>query len=179
MGLSLAAVAGAYAQNDGGGAIAVLSAGGLFGQGAHGNVAADLEAPVSRHFMPFLEFSYSPLRTQAFTYGSNNTGKGLFQSYLADLNGGLKIRFPSRKGDWVPYIGFGAGLLHEWSNTHESGFNTTASFGSSSNELAGNFSVGGIYYITPHVGLNLEAKGYAAQHEHFGRATIGIFYHFQ
>jgi hypothetical protein len=83
--------------------------------------------------VPFIDFSYSPLTSYAFTYGVNLTGKGLYTSSLLDLNGGLKIRFPN-KSDWVPYIGLGAGLLRLSSSTYTSGFSTTATVNRSNNE---------------------------------------------
>ncbi|HTQ53875.1 MAG TPA: outer membrane beta-barrel protein [Bryobacteraceae bacterium] len=166
-------------QADTGGAIASISAGGLFGLGAHGSVDASVAAPVSKHFMPFIDFTYAPLTTYSYTYGLNDTGKALYRSYMLDVNGGIKIRFPAKKSDWVPYVGFGAGALHLWSNTNMSGFGATANVHTSHTELAGNASVGAIYYVTPHVGLGIEAKGYAAQHNRFAQATAGVFYQFQ
>src|SRR5580693_1060581 len=109
---------------------------------------------------------------------ANLTGKGLYTSSLLDVNGGLKIRFPNTKGDWVPYIGLGAGLLRLASSTDTSGFGATASVNQSNNEVAGNASAGALYYVTPHVGFGIEAKGYLAQHNHFGRASVGVFYQF-
>ncbi|MGA2132685.1 MAG: outer membrane beta-barrel protein [Bryobacteraceae bacterium] len=177
--LLLAAISCASAQQaDTGGAIATLGAGGLFGLGAHGSVDGNVAAPVSKHFMPFIDFAYAPLSSFAYNYGSNDTGKALYRSDLIDVNGGVKIRFPG-KGDWVPYIGLGAGALHLWSNTNMSGFGVTENVHTARTELAGNASAGGMYYINPHVGINLEAKGYAAEHNRFAQATIGIFYQFQ
>jgi len=163
-------------QTDTGVGIVAFSAGGIFGLGAHGSVSGSLAAPVSKYLVPFIDFSYSPLISYAFTYGADNSGKGLFRSYLYDVNGGVKIRFA--KGDWVPYIGLGAGLLRSSSSTYTSGFSTTATVNASHDEVAGNASVGALYYVTRHVGFGIEFKGYAAQHNRFGRATAGIFYQF-
>src|SRR5690349_20251661 len=59
-----------------------FAAGGLFGLGGHGSYGANLAAPVTRHLAPFIDFSYSPLSSYAFTYGLENAGKGLFTSSL-------------------------------------------------------------------------------------------------
>jgi hypothetical protein len=154
-----------------------ISGGGVFGLGAHGSAGASLADPVSKYVMPFIDFSYSPLASYAFTYGSNNTGKGLYTSGLLDVNGGIKIRFPN-KSDWVPYIGLGAGLLHLSSSTYTSGFGATATVNQGHNDPAGNVSAGALYYVTQHVGFEIDLKGYMAQHERFARAAAGIFVQF-
>ena len=164
-------------QADTGVAIAEFSAGGIFGLGAHGSVGGSLGVPTAKHIVPFIAFSYSPLTSYAYNYGANNTGKGLFTSSMLDVNGGIRIRFTS-KSDWVPYVGLGLGLLRLTSSDYTSGFNETATIKTSMNQLAGNVSVGGLYYITPHVGLGLELKAYDAQHTHFAQATVGAFYQF-
>jgi hypothetical protein len=164
-------------QTETGVGIVAVSGGGIFGLGAHGSFGASLGAPVSKYVVPFIDFSYSPLTSYAFTYGANLTGKGLYTSSLLDFNGGIKIRFTS-KSDWVPYVGLGAGLLHLSSSTDTSGFGTTASVNASNSEVAGNASAGALYYVTQHVGFGMEVKGYMAQHNHFGRASVGIFYQF-
>jgi hypothetical protein len=66
-----------------------------------------------------------------------------------------------------------------WSSTNMSGFGATQTLNISRTQLAGNASAGALYYITPKVGLALEAKGDAAQHNRFGQATAGVFYQFQ
>jgi hypothetical protein len=176
---SLVAVSCAPAQQaDTGGVIAGFAAGGIFGLGAHGSVGGNLDAPISKHFLPFIDFSYSPLTSYAYAYGADNTGKGLFRSNLVDFNGGVKIRFPG-KSDWVPYVGFGAGVLHFSTSNYASGFGATTTVTTGRSELAGNASVGALYYFTPHVGFSGEAKVYAGQHDRFGRVTAGIFYQFQ
>ncbi len=177
-GLMLSSLAAYAQQSDTGVAIADFSAGGIFGLGAHGSVGGGLTAPVTKYLAPFIDFSYSPLTSYAYTYGSNGTGKGLFRSSVMDVDGGVKIRFPNKRRDWVPYIGLGAGLLHFSSSDNTSGFGSTATINQSSNKLAGNASVGALYYVTQHVGLGMEVKGYAAQHNRFARATLGVFYQF-
>ncbi|MGA3042221.1 MAG: hypothetical protein ABSF54_15675 [Bryobacteraceae bacterium] len=162
---------------DTGVAIAAISGGGTFGLGTHGSAGASLAAPVSKYLMPFIDFSYSPLASYGFTYGTNATGKGLYSSGLLDLNGGVKIRFPNKSG-WVPYIGLGAGVLRFLSSTDTSGFGTSASVNQGNNELAGSVSAGALYYVTQHLGLEMEAKGYMAQHDRFGRVSAGIFFQF-
>jgi hypothetical protein len=164
-------------QMDTGVGIAAISGGAIFGLGAHGSYGASLGEAASKYLVPFIDFSYSPLTSYAFTYGANLTGKGLYTSSLLDVNGGVKIRFPN-KSDWVPYVGLGAGLLRFSSSTDTSGFGTTASVNRSNNEIAGNVSVGALYYVTPHLGFEMEAKGYGAQHNRFGRASAGIFFQF-
>lgn len=158
-------------------AIAAVSAGGIFGLGAHGSIGGSIAYPSSKHLMPFFDLSYSPLTSYGFTYGADNTGKGLYRSSVLDVNGGIRIRFPG-KGDWVPYVGLGAGALRFSSSTYMSGFGTTDTSYRSHTDLAGNASVGGLYYITQHLGLSLELKGYAAQHNRFFRATAGVFCQF-
>ncbi len=158
-------------------AIASFSAGGVFGVGAHGSVGGSLAAPVSRYLVPFIDVSYSPLISYAYTYGADGTGKGLYRSAMVDANGGVKVRFTSKR-DWVPYIGLGVGLLHFSSSDYTSGFGATATVNQSRNELAGNASVGALYYVTQHVGFQMEFKGYAARYNRFMRATAGIFYQF-
>jgi hypothetical protein len=157
--------------------IASLTAGGMLGLGFHGSYGASLADPVSKYIVPFIDFSYSPLISYGFTYGANNTGKGLYTSSLLDLNGGVRIRFAG-KGNWVPYIGLGVGVLRMSSSDYTSGFSTTATVNLSHSELAGNASVGGLYYVTPHVGIDMELKGYEAQHNRIVRASAGIFFQF-
>jgi hypothetical protein len=164
-------------QTDTGVGIASINAGGIFGLGAHGSYGASLAAPISKYVMPFVDFSYSPLTSYAFTYGTNLTGKGLYTSSLLDLNGGIKIRFPN-KSDWVPYVGLGAGMLRMSSSTYTSGFSTTATVNASRDVLAGNAGAGALYYVTQHVGFGIEMKGYMAQHNRFGSASAGIFVQF-
>jgi hypothetical protein len=163
---------------DTGVAIATLSAGALFGEGGHGSYGASLGYTMSKHLMPFIDFSYSPLTSYAFTYGANDNGKGLFTSSLLDLNGGLKIRFPNKRGNWVPYFGLGAGLLRFATSNYTSGFSTTATVNANRDVVAGNASVGGLYYVTQHIGIEMELKGYFAQQEHLGRASAGLFFQF-
>jgi hypothetical protein len=176
-GLLISALPAHAQQTDTGVGIAAVSAGGIFGLGGHGSYGASLGAPVSKYLVPFIDFSYSPLTSYAFTYGVNLTGKGLYTSSLLDVNGGLKIRFPT-KSDWVPYIGLGAGLLRLSSSTDTSGFSTTASVNASRDQVAGNASVGALYYVTQHIGIDTEVKGYMAEHNHFGRASVGLFFQF-
>jgi hypothetical protein len=128
--------------------IATISAGGIFGLGAHGSAGASLADPVSKYLAPFIDFSYSPLTSYAFTYGANLTGKGLYRSYLLDVNGGI------------------------------SGFGATATVNRSNDDLAGNASARALFCVTQHVGFGMELKGYMAQHNRFGRASAGVFYQF-
>jgi len=164
-------------QTDTGVGIVAFSAGGIFGLGAHGSVGGSLAVPTSKYLVPFIDVSYSPLISYGFTYGEQATGKGLFTSSLLDVNGGVRIRFTSKR-DWVPYVGLGAGLLRLSTSSYTSGFGTTATVNASRNDLAGNVSVGALYYVTQHVGFGMEVKGYIAQHEHLGRAARGVFYRF-
>ena len=175
--LSLIVFPLAAQQADTGVVQAAFSGGGIFGLGAHGAVGGSLAAPVSKHLSPFIDFSYSPLTSYAFTYGLQDAGKGLFTSHLVDVNGGLRIRFPGH-GDWVPYIGIGAGALHISENTNTSGFGSTSNVTAARNEFAGNASLGGLYYFTPHFGFEVELKGYAGQNTRLARATAGVFYQF-
>lgn len=164
-------------QTDTGVAIAAISAGGIAGIGGHGSYGASLADPVTKHAAPFIDFSYSPLTSYAFTYGQNLTGKGLYTAGLFDLNAGVKVRFPTQS-NWVPYFGLGAGLLHFASSTYQSGFSSTSTVRETNNEVAGNVSAGALYYISQHIGLELELKGYVARDYHFGRATAGLFFQF-
>jgi hypothetical protein len=122
-------------------------------------------------------FSYSPLSSYAFTYGTNLTGKGLYTSSLLDANGGIKVRFPN-KSFWVPYLGLGGGVLRLSSSTNTSGFGTTAAVNTSKNELAANVSAGALYYVTQHIGMQIEAKGYLAHQNQVGRVSAGLFFQF-
>lgn len=164
-------------QADTGVGIAAFSAGGIFGLGAHGAVGGSLAAPVTRYLVPFIEVSYSPLSSYAYTYGVDNTGKALYTSGLVDVNGGIRIRFAGKR-DWVPFVGLGAGLLRLSSTDSASGFGTTATIKRSRNDVAGNASLGALYYFTPHFGFEMEVKGYGGQHERLVRATAGVFYQF-
>jgi hypothetical protein len=164
-------------QSDTGVGIATLSAGGIFGLGGHGSYGASIAEAASKYLAPFIDFSYSPLTSYAFTYGTNLTGKGLYTSGLLDLNGGIKVRFPN-KSNWVPYIGVGAGVLRLSSSTGTSGFGTTATVNRSNDELAANVSAGGLYYITQHIGFEIELKGYMAHQNQIGRASAGLFFQF-
>ncbi len=176
---SLAALSCMHAQQtDNAGVIAAFSAGGIFGVGAHGSVGGSLAVPLSKYLMPYVEVAYSPLSSYPYTYGADRTGKGLYRSHLVDFNGGLKVRFPV-KGDWTPYVGAGAGLLHFASSDYASGYNVTSTVGSTRDEAAGNVSAGALYYFTPQFGFGIEAKGYAARNNRFGRVTAQVFYQFQ
>ena len=162
-------------QADTGGIIGAINAGGLFGLGTHGAAGASLASPVTKYVVPFIEISYSPLISYGYTYGSNLTGKGLYSSSLLDLNGGIKIRFPN-KGNWVPYVGLGAGVLRFMSSTDTSGYGATASVNETNNQVAGNASVGALYYVTQNLGFGVEVKGYGARHAHLVRTTMGVFF---
>jgi hypothetical protein len=164
-------------QADTGVGIASVSGGGLFGQGAHGSAGASFGVATSKYVVPFFDFSYSPLSSYAYTYGASLLGKGLYTSSLLDVNGGLKFRFPNNS-DWVPYVGVGAGLLRLSSSNATAGYNTAATINHSTDNPAGNVSAGALYYVTKRVGFCVEAKGYAAQHNRFGRASAGVFYQF-
>jgi len=176
--LILFSFAASAQQSDTGVAIAEFSAGGIFGLGAHGSVGGSLGAPISRFLVPFIDFSYSPLISYAYNYGTNLTGKALYGSNLANINGGVKIRFPSKSSDWVPYIGLGGGLLHFSSSDETSGFGATQTITTSRNELAFNGGVGALYYVTQHVGFGIDAKGYVGHPRRFAQATAGVFYQF-
>jgi len=177
-GCLLISVAPALAQEtDTGVMIASFSGGGIFGVGAHGAVGGSAGFPVSRYLVPFVEFSYSPLKSYSYTYGQDNLGKGLFRSGLVDVNGGVKIRFAGKR-DWVPYIGLGGGMLRFSSSTYTSGFNVTSTVHQSDIKPAGNVSVGGLYYFTRHFGFNVEVKAYVARQDHIVRTTAGVFYQF-
>src|ERR1700691_1003576 len=164
-------------QSDTGVGIATISAGGIFGLGGHGAYVASIAGAASKYLAPFIDFSYSPLTSYAFTYGTNLTGKGLYTSGMLDLNGGIQVRFPN-KSNWVPYLGVGAGVLRLSSSTGTSGFGTTATVNRSNDELAANVSAGGLYYITQHLGVEIELKGYLAHQNQIGRASAGLFFQF-
>jgi hypothetical protein len=157
------------------GLIATIDAGGSFGQGAHSAVGADLAAPVSKYAMPFLDFTYSPLGSYGYTYGLNDTGKGLYTSAMISVNGGLQIRFPN-SSFWVPYIGLGGGLLRRTQTNNMSGFNSTETIHSNRNEADALVTAGTLYYITEHVGLSIGIKGMLASHDRFAEATAGLFF---
>jgi hypothetical protein len=176
-GLSIAVLPAGAQQADTGVAIATISAGGLFGLGGHGSYGASLADGVTKYLVPFVDFSYSPLSSYAFTYGTNLTGKGLYTSSLLDANGGIKVRFPN-KSFWVPYLGLGGGVLRLSSSTNTSGFGTTAAVNTSKNELAANVSAGALYYVTQHIGMQIEAKGYLAHQNQVGRVSAGLFFQF-
>jgi hypothetical protein len=177
-GLSIAVLPAGAQQADTGVAIATISAGGLFGLGGHGSYGASLADGVTKYLVPFVDFSYSPLSSYAFTYGTNLTGKGLYTSSLLDANGGIKVRFPN-KSFWVPYLGLGGGVLRLSSSTNTSGFGTTAAVNTSKNELAANVSAGALYYVTQHIGMQIEAKGYLAHQNQVGRVSAGLFFQFR
>jgi hypothetical protein len=78
----------------------------------------------------------------------------------------------------VPYIGVGGGVLRLSSSTNTSGFGTTAAVDTSKNELAANVSAGALCYITQHIGMQIEAKGYLAHQNQVGRVSAGLFFQF-
>lgn len=176
--LILFSFAASAQQSDTGVAIAEFSAGGIFGLGAHGSVGGNIGAPISRFLVPYVDFSYSPLTTYSYNYGSNLTGKALYSSSVLDANGGVRIRFAGRRSDWVPYIGVGGGVLHFTSSDETSGFSVTQTIKTSNNELAVNGSIGALYYVTQHVGFGIEAKGYEGHPRRFAQGTMGVFYQF-
>jgi len=165
-------------QSDTGVALAAFNAGGIFGLGSHGAVGGSLAAPLSRYLVPFVDVSYAPLTSFAYTYGPQDAGKGLYRSSLLDVNGGVRIRFTNKRRDWVPYVGFGAGMLRRASSDYTSGFSVTATAKQTDTQFAGNASVGAMYYVTQHFGFGIELKGYGAQHTRFARATASVFYQF-
>lgn len=158
--------------------IVSVAAGGLFGLGAHGSIAGSFAYPTTKYLVPFVEIAYSPLISYGYQYGNQNAGKGLFRSNLLDANGGVKIRFTSDKSDWAPYIGVGAGVLRVASTDTTAGFGVNSSVSQSHTELAGNISVGALYYVTKHAGFGTELKGYGASGYRLVRFTAGVFYQF-
>jgi hypothetical protein len=164
-------------QTDTGVGIAAISAGGIFGLGAHGSYGASLGAPVSKYLMPFIDFSYSPLTSYGFTYGANLTGKGLYTSSLLDVNGGFKIRFPTRATGYRT-LGWEPDSCDLSSSRLYQRFQHDCDRQREPRRVAGNASAGALYYVTQHVGFEMEVKGYMAEHNRFGRASAGIFFQF-
>ena len=156
---------------------ASFKAGGIFGLGAHGSVGGSLAAPVSKNFVAlhrFFLFSADQLRVYVWRgqhgQGSIPVGTGGRQRrsqnpFSRQRRLGAVRRLRSRA----------AALLVE--HLHER-IQRTSTVHESNDELAGNVSAGALYYISQHIGLELELKGYVARDYHFGRATAGLFFQF-
>jgi outer membrane protein W len=165
-------------QDDTGVGIFTAFAGGVFGIGSRADGGVSLGLPTTRYLVPNVEFSYAKLGTYDYRTGIYNNTRNLQESAMYDLNGGVKIRFPGSSRSYVvPFLGLGVGLLRFSSDLASSGFSGNTDVRTGTNYLAGTVSGGVMYYITKHVGLQPEVKGYLS-HRNFVRVTVGVFYQF-
>ena len=151
-------------------------AGGVFGIGSHPSGGVAFASPTSRHIVPNLEFAVAGLGSYDFRSGDLNRTVNLRRSTLYDLNGSIQVRFPNRT-HMLPYFGVGAGLLRFTNDVESAGPAGNVVVHGASNYLAGNFSGGARYYITDHLGVRPEIKGYISN-KNFVRFSVGIFYQF-
>ena len=150
--------------------------GGVTGIDTHPAGGFTFASPTSRHLVPYLEVCYASLGTYDFRSGFLNGTANLRQSRMYDLNGGVHVRFPNRTHA-VPYIGAGIGLLRFSSDLESAALSGNTTVHAGANYLAGNLSGGVRYYITNHVGVRPEVKGYLGN-KNFIRLAVGLFYQF-
>jgi hypothetical protein len=163
-------------QDDTGGGEVTGFLGGVFGVGSHVGGGFGFASPTSRHLVPNIEFAYTPLGNTNFLNGLFDHTINVVSSRLYDLNGGVQVRFPMRSTNYAPYFGLGVGLLR-FTTDQQVAAASPVTLHSSKNYFAGNCSVGMRYYITSHLGLRPEIKGYFG-HKSFARVAVGIFYQF-
>jgi opacity protein-like surface antigen len=137
--------------------------GGVFGVGAHPAVGAAAAYPTSRHIVPNVEFTYSPL----------DSPPGV-SSRLWDVNGGIHVRFPGHVPRLAPYLGVGLGLVRF---SHRIPSPPFGSVTASENHFAANLSGGARYYITDNFGVRPEIKGFIGD-KSFARLSVGVFWQF-
>lgn len=137
--------------------------GGVFGIGTHPAGGAAFAYPTSRHIVPNVEFSYAPL-----------DGRGAADSRLWDVNGGIHVRFPDRVPRLTPYLGVGIGLVRIENRIPAPPFGRVTA---SDNNFAVNLSGGARYYITEHLGVRPEIKGFLGDYT-FTRLSVGVFWQF-
>lgn len=124
---------------------------------------------VSKHLLPYVEFSYFPGigRRQTGTFPTTGrTYTATYQIPLTDFHGGVHIRLPIRESRVVPYAVLGAGVVHSLGRTvsvsydiAEAALPQTLTVPSRS-DFAVNFGGGLRFYATQRFGFRVEAKAY-------------------
>ena len=146
--------------------------------GVHPAGGFNLGVPTAKHLEPNVEFGMSTLNDTGYRVIALPVSSSVLQrARLYDLNGSVRIRFPNRTHA-VPYIGVGVALLDFTASLETaSGTETMSTVHQSTYYVSPTLAVGFNYFITPHVGIRPELKGYFFKHS-FARLAVGIFYQF-
>jgi len=124
---------------------------------------------VSKHLLPYAEFSYFPGigRRQEGTFpGTGRPYTATYQIPLVDFHGGVHVRLPIRESRVVPYGVIGAGVIHSLARTVDATYDLGGSTVSQTlsaparSDFAVNFGGGLRFYATQRFGFRLEAKAY-------------------
>ena len=124
----------------------------------------NLSYAVTKHILPYVEFSYFPELLRREESSTNLIEGG---AKLVDLHFGVHVRFPVREKPVVPYLVAGGG----WIRSDISGTNQTKPipglvtpaplpFRFKDNDAAVNFGAGLRYYTTEVYGFRVEYKLY-------------------
>ena len=153
--------------------------GGLAGVGGmHPAGGFNFGVATARHLEPNFEFAMSTLNDKGYRVVALPVSSSVLQrARLYDFNGSVRVRFPNRTHA-VPYIGVGVALLDFTASLETAGgTQTMTTEHQSTSYVSPTLSAGFTYFITPHIGIRPELKGYFFKHS-FARLAIGIFYQF-
>ena len=146
---------------------------------------------LTRHIMPYGEFSYFPgiQRTETGItppFPSSGTATAIYSIPLTDFHGGVHLRVPVGESRVVPYGVFGAGVVHSSSRTEQlqvpdnQGVLRTFSYAvPSRSDFAVNFGGGLRFYLTESFGMRVEGKAYRPTGQFsdvFGKIEVGFFF---
>lgn len=147
---------------------------------------------VTRHILPYAEFSYFPGITRKQTGTFPGTGAPFSISFdvpITDFHGGVHIRLPIKESRIVPYLVFGMGLLRSGEKDYIATFrypdgtvDEIRNTQPSSTDFAVNFGGGLRYYLNQRLGFRIEAKAYKPTGEFknvFGKVEGGFFIQFR
>ncbi len=143
---------------------------------------------VSRHLLPYAEFSYFPGIGRRATGTFPSTGRPFTSTYqipMADFHGGVHVRLPIRESRVVPYGVLGAGVIHSFNRTVDATYDLGGSTQNqqiqvpSRSDFAVNFGGGLRFYATQQFGFRVEAKAYRPTgtfNDVFAKFVFGVFY---
>ncbi len=124
---------------------------------------------VSKHVLPYAEFSYFPGIGRRETGTFAGTGRPYTSTYqipLVDFHGGVHLRLPIRESRVVPYAVIGAGVVHSLARKVSASYETSGPTNRqdlsipSRSDFAVNFGGGLRFYATQRFGFRLEGKAY-------------------
>jgi hypothetical protein len=147
---------------------------------------------ITRHILPYAEFSYFPGITREISgnfVGTGETFNVTFDQPITDFHGGVHIRLPIKESRLVPYLVFGLGLLRSSETSYTARFRTgdgamdeITNTIPTSNDFAYNTGGGVRYYLNQRLGFRIEAKVYkpsGAFTNPFGKVEGGFFIQFR